>query len=391
MASNDTLNVIIENVNNADEQLKKIFSENHKLKALRIIIPENHIGKDVYAINNHLINYSNPLIYLEKEINTIPNNISELKSLEYLNISSLGLKELPENIIFLKNLKILDLSRNRLDIKRELWKLEKLTNLQVIKLYGIQLSEVVVNELPKLGLKKVLYKEEDFTKEDREEYMKIVKKNLKTNIRVKLRDSYEWISSYFPAPEEFIDDEEPNYIEIRDIIENKIQNLHNGNFKEWISFVNYLNKKFEHQVIDCSYNQAPYLGVIIQIDSTVEKTINTKKLLVINLSLVEKVFTIYYSLNTDFKTLNRMGVTVKKNFWHGLKYANKQESDLFNEVLDILNRDFKEYTFVQHNELIDFKVMDRIPYNAVFEKDKIYCLFDFLFSGAIPKPNEILE
>jgi hypothetical protein len=72
---------------------------------------------------------------------TIPDELTELKSLKKLNLSKLRVKALPTDFGHLKNL---DLSMNKLDIKKEIIKLKSLPNLKVLSIVGNRIESTEI-------------------------------------------------------------------------------------------------------------------------------------------------------------------------------------------------------------------------------------------------------
>lgn len=76
------------------------------------------------------------------EIKELPDNIGELTNLRSLNLNGNKLTKLPNSIIKLTNLEVLDLSFNKdLDMVQELDKLKKLPNLKILKIVEVKLKK----------------------------------------------------------------------------------------------------------------------------------------------------------------------------------------------------------------------------------------------------------
>ena len=79
----------------------------------------------------------------------LPNEITELTNLKTLALVRLGLNQLPDNFSQLKNLDSLDLTMNRLVVKDEMQKLNGLTNLKYLQLFGNVVDSLDIVELRK--------------------------------------------------------------------------------------------------------------------------------------------------------------------------------------------------------------------------------------------------
>ncbi|MCE2996946.1 MAG: hypothetical protein ACK5RG_10095 [Cyclobacteriaceae bacterium] len=63
------------------------------------------------------------------------------KNLESLEVSDLGIDYLPESMVDLVNLQSLDIGFNKLNVSKELPKINSLSNLKVLKIYGCIFTE----------------------------------------------------------------------------------------------------------------------------------------------------------------------------------------------------------------------------------------------------------
>ena len=71
---------------------------------------------------------------------TIPSELMELDGLEKLTLYGLNIQTLPENLSRLENLEYLDLSMNKLTVSKEIPKLKKLQKLKYLELFGNRIN-----------------------------------------------------------------------------------------------------------------------------------------------------------------------------------------------------------------------------------------------------------
>ncbi|WP_027077959.1 leucine-rich repeat domain-containing protein [Maribacter antarcticus] len=121
--------------------LDSIPPEIGKLKSVEelIISQDSVMGWTIYP----------PANAMEKMVDmppykTIPDELTELKSLKKLNISGLRIRTLPPNFGQLKNLEYLDISMNKLDIKKEITKLKSLPNLKGLSIVGNRIDSTEI-------------------------------------------------------------------------------------------------------------------------------------------------------------------------------------------------------------------------------------------------------
>ncbi|HYD91056.1 MAG TPA: hypothetical protein VEA37_06145 [Flavobacterium sp.] len=99
----------------------------------------------------HLKNTDQPPFYY------LPEEICTLTNLESLALDGLKIKELPENFGRLKNLKFLSLAFNKLVLKKEISKLQNLTNLKTLILYGNKVDDnsvlILKEKIPGIDVK----------------------------------------------------------------------------------------------------------------------------------------------------------------------------------------------------------------------------------------------
>lgn len=135
------------------------------LKKLAIRITENRgwvVFSSLQGIDQGF-RYSNKV-----KLGFLSEDIAIAKNLESLEISELGIDQLPNGIINLSNLEVLDISFNRLDIAKELPKILSLSNLKTLKMYGSKFSETelyeIKNKLPQI---KILYSPDHLLEESK--------------------------------------------------------------------------------------------------------------------------------------------------------------------------------------------------------------------------------
>ena len=75
----------------------------------------------------------------------IPDELTQLKYLKKLNLPGLKIKSVPANFTELKNLEYLDISMNKLDIAKELPTLRSLPNLKVLSILGNRIDSIKIN------------------------------------------------------------------------------------------------------------------------------------------------------------------------------------------------------------------------------------------------------
>lgn len=91
----------------------------------------------------------------------IPASIGQLETLRSLKLSNLDIHQLPESISQLKNLEFLDLSMNKLQLSNELPKLAGLSNLKHLRILGNHFDDEGMKEFQRQNPEiKVEYKDE---------------------------------------------------------------------------------------------------------------------------------------------------------------------------------------------------------------------------------------
>lgn len=95
------------------------------------------------------------------KLGILPEELCLAKNLEDLDVSDLGISQLPEIISNLSKLRLLDISFNRIDVAKEVEKILSMRNLEVLKIYGCNFTEhdftKINNAIPNL---KILFSQE---------------------------------------------------------------------------------------------------------------------------------------------------------------------------------------------------------------------------------------
>jgi hypothetical protein len=140
------------------------------LRSLTITVTENK-GWVVFSSiqgTDQGIKYSTRI-----KLGNLPEELTLARNLESLDVSDLGLDQLPQNFAGFSKLKVLDISFNRISISKELKNIVSIDSLEVLKIYGCNFSAADLKEMsrhrPKL---KIFYTQEHLLKDYREKRLK---------------------------------------------------------------------------------------------------------------------------------------------------------------------------------------------------------------------------
>ncbi|GAA0194627.1 hypothetical protein GCM10009122_58230 [Fulvivirga kasyanovii] len=97
------------------------------------------------AFEDNYPNYS-----LQSHLKELPYPLTNIPSLQGLDVSALGLKHLPKDIESLKELTALDISFNPIDIKNEIYTISKMQGLEELYIYGCEFTEGDILKLKSL-------------------------------------------------------------------------------------------------------------------------------------------------------------------------------------------------------------------------------------------------
>lgn len=132
-----TVVLILDELNTQD--IPSDLSELRKVADLTISQSAIESGWSIYPPNSYFENRP-----LEPPFKTLPASIGQLKNLKSLKLMNMDLGELPMAISELTQLEYLDLSMNKLDMSKEIKKLETLPNLKYLRVWGNHFDEVVM-------------------------------------------------------------------------------------------------------------------------------------------------------------------------------------------------------------------------------------------------------
>ncbi len=103
------------------------------------------------------------------KLGSVPEELGYLKHLEYLDLSDLGISQLPVSLVNLSNLKTLNMSFNRIAISGDIEKILSLSSLKTLKIYGCDFNE---DDLLRIKTNRpdirVLYTMDDLVQESKE-------------------------------------------------------------------------------------------------------------------------------------------------------------------------------------------------------------------------------
>ena len=138
MPNTDTLIVELEPTDDFQKRLHEVFQHKY-LKNLIINLDANK-GWLLFPTGPKQLG-TEPVYELSHEVGSLPNELAGMDSLERFSISFLGLSDLPESLTKLISLKELNISFNKIDFDKEIEKLIKLDQLEVLIVYGCGMRE----------------------------------------------------------------------------------------------------------------------------------------------------------------------------------------------------------------------------------------------------------
>ena len=143
------LTVELDDYKNFQVQLRDIF-QRRELTSLTIRLPDAYRGKWV-TFSGPPEQASDALYEVEHEVGHLPDALGNLKRLDVLSISFLGLHTLPPSFVKLSRLRELNISFNRLTLSQELPKLLSLNRLRLLKIYGCEFTGADLAQLQRMN------------------------------------------------------------------------------------------------------------------------------------------------------------------------------------------------------------------------------------------------
>jgi hypothetical protein len=141
----DSLVIDISDGKRANKKIAKSITRFREIKVLTIINFNGWSGISYIGDEVKLFKEESP------EINKLPAAILKLSKLEALNLRALGLQTLPTGMDKLSHLEVLDISFNKLDLEKEVAVLSAITNLKVLKIYGMRTTLDMLSKLLKIN------------------------------------------------------------------------------------------------------------------------------------------------------------------------------------------------------------------------------------------------
>ena len=147
--------------------IREIYLLN-QVEELKIVSVEN---MNTWIVSSTLPELTNierpPAFYFKFNMGQLPKGISAMTNLKKLDISALGLTELPNEIFHLKHLEKLNVALNKIDLSRYTDDFLRLDNLKILKIYGCRMSYDSLEKLSqfKPGLSVLYTAEEHFKRQ----------------------------------------------------------------------------------------------------------------------------------------------------------------------------------------------------------------------------------
>ena len=155
--------LVVNSANELNTELSKI-ADKDKIKKLYVLIPQNNLeGWTVYPPLSAKVNYETSSNKHAVSIERLPEALAEFTSLEELDLSNTGLKQLDKSKLKLSKLRMLNISENNIQLEDQLSVLERLENLQTIIAFDCGVSEKAIKKLQEKNKVTVVYTHQEYT------------------------------------------------------------------------------------------------------------------------------------------------------------------------------------------------------------------------------------
>ena len=340
--------------------------ESKGLTHLTVVIEDNHKGNGwtvmppLSVANREYASFYDYEVFLDE----LPNEFLSLSELLYLDISKLGIKQLPDLAKF-PNLQRLDISFNPISIKDELQNLSKLPGLQVLNIQGCDFTtDDIVLLKQTLSSATILHLFEqmpiDFFTE------KPIITSPDDKLKLELLNS---IYNHYPVGLPHLNKVSQQYLNYKSVLDRSIEGIQNK-FKgeAWAALLDGLATKSDQSIVRNSFIGHPSRSIFIPLgeqrsDSTVEK-----KKVILDLSLLTKHYTIYFeSLITFNEYKTTQGRPLAKRIFYGKQNASSSELALLAMLLEEVPQYYPEYRFVPHDLLMSSMINGAVPHGQEHE------------------------
>ncbi|MEM9858129.1 MAG: hypothetical protein AAF843_12265 [Bacteroidota bacterium] len=365
-------------------QLEECF-DTLQAEHLIIRVIEN-TGWAVYSMNLDDSGFT-PAFSHSMPLETLPENVAKVKTLKRLSISGLGLHTLPESLLQLPNLQVLDVSFNRLDLSRELPLFQKMTALTALNVHSNKMDHTLIEKvkkaLPNVKVTMTLEETEDFRASYAEPKVgeDILRK--KEQHLIALVDT---INVHYPIGKGISNDSFPGFEKVLSTAE-RIRFLNHPLFKNQQDLIKDL-KAQEIGVHVFAPGEQYNIGLQVMIISESREftDISIDTYFTVSFSALCKYYTISIQKRArpmEHLNLDIIDYELFPMVPHNIEFASKDEILLFNSIIRTTKKHFPNYQYVRFDPLISKNVGPGVPYSDMTRKEKgDHPVYSYLFDSS---------
>lgn len=352
-----SLSILLESSDFASKEIVRKIGNQGIITHLTIIARDNQQNWFVGPPLSSGITSFTSLYDYDTHLYSLPSEVSLLKELKYLDISSLGIKKLP---LFseLKQIERLDISFNPINIRDEIHNISQLSTLEVLDIRGCDFTLEDVEFLKEKTEALIIHGFEQI-ETDYFYLKKPVASVFQHTQEMLLKDIY----NYYPIGIPSLNTLSSHYDKYQEAIKTK-ENL------RWTQLSDKL--KEQHKIIEKTQINAPSKHFSISLSDTAEK----RKLLHIVFSVLSNHYTIYFETEYDF---DEYASSVKKHIIYGEVNASIQERKMMTGLKQTILDFYPKYNFVDHYLLSSSKVIGGIPYGFDTTDSSSFSIYALLF------------
>ncbi|MEL6557216.1 MAG: hypothetical protein AAFQ94_03475 [Bacteroidota bacterium] len=352
--------------NSYDDLKSQLENVQHKeaVKKLSVILQRSRDHWYVMPIIGGKYDYEHPTFTIQDPISELPAVIWEFKNVEFLDVSTLGLKTLSDSMLNMTELQTLNIAENYLNIEENVSLLLELPALKTLVAFSCPVSQIAITYLKDAEENiDFLYTNSDYATYA-EEYFgwksDYIEADFKESLSLEL---LQVIQHYYPVGMSSYNGIYPGFKKLSTLLEDAANERIN-NYKSTKAAQLVERLRIEHSALairDLTNTGRPATQIQVSTETKTGNGVTERITLDIAISTISNYFTVYFLSFVTFDNYTEYLGPIRHYMYRGEKNASMTEKSLMNDVITSIKAVYTDYQFVNHHLLMKTEIEGGMP------------------------------
>ena len=386
--------IVANSYDDLKSQLENV-QEKEAVKKLSVILQRSRDHWYVMPIIGGKYDYEHPTFTIQDPITKLPSEIWQFKNVEFLDISTLGLKILSDSILNMTELQILNISENYLNIEENVPLLLKLPALKTLVAFSCPVSQIAVTYLKDAEENiDFLYTNSDYATYA-EEYFKWKTKYINLDSKEAfLLEMLEKVQSYYPIGLGYYNRIYPGYQKLEKIVKDEAE-LANYNYEatKIVQLKNALQERYPSlEVVNSTSPTYMASSVSIRLKDKKQDGITEVVWLRVSASTLTNHFIVYLESKVFLNNYIEFTSPISYTVLRGSKNSSTEETKMMDSIISMVEEVFPDHQFADHYLLMTKNVEGGLPHGQGSEVfGQKFPISSFLFGITPPQNSKVIR